>query len=257
MNQNRRHFLQLLSSYLGLVAAEEGLSIQLAYSESARQDLSTEPENMYNAFDHLYVYLIDTTKCIGCGLCVRADRLENQVPPEHFRTWVERYRISETGDVEVDSPNGGENGFTSTVSGFKVTKAFFVPKLCNHCRHTPCIQVCPVGASYRTPDGVVLVDDKMCIGCGYCVQACPYGSRFIHPETRTASKCTLCYHRLSKGLKPACVMACPVEARMLGDLKREGDPIRRLIAHERVQVLQPELLTKPNCYYIGLDQGVR
>jgi len=260
MKEERRHFLKLLSGYLGMLAVEDNLHIRLLYSESetAQEPTPTAaPTAKYNAFERLYVYLVDTTKCIGCGMCVHADRVENNVPENHYRTWVERYQISETGDVDVDSPAGGEFGFSPKVSGFKVTKAFFVPKLCNHCRNTPCIQVCPVGASYRTPDGVVMVDGKVCIGCGYCVQACPYGSRFINPITHTASKCTLCYHRLAKGLKPACVMACPAGARLLGDLKHEGDPVRQLIARERVAVLQPELLTKPNCYYLGLDQGVR
>lgn len=257
MKESRRNFLQLLTSYLGLVAAEHSMGVQLLYSEEDSASSDTETGKEYDAFKHLYVYLVDTRKCIGCGMCVQADRTENKVPADNYRTWVERYSISEAGDVDVDSPDGGEHGFSPRVSGFKVTKSFFVPKLCNHCRHTPCIQVCPVGASYHTPDGVVLVDGKRCIGCGYCIQACPYGSRFLNPETHTANKCTLCYHRLVKGLKPACVMACPAGARLFGDLKKEGDPVRNMIARERVMVLQPELLTKPNCYYLGLDEGVR
>jgi Fe-S-cluster-containing dehydrogenase component len=211
----------------------------------------------YDWTKHEYVYLIDTRKCIGCGSCVRACSRENNVPPEYFRTWVERYRVSRTGEVRVDSPNGGMDGFEPLVSGQHVTKAFFFPKLCCHCTNTPCVQLCPVGASYRTPDGVILVDEKRCIGCGYCVQACPYGSRFIHPVDHVASKCTLCYHRITRGLKQACVQACPVGARMLGDLKKVGDKIAEIIATERVQILQPELLTKPNCYYLGLTKEAR
>ena len=114
-----------------------------------------------------------------------------------------------------------------------------------------------MGASYRTLDGVILVDEKRCIGCGYCVQACPYGSRFIHPVTHTASKCTLCYHRLTRGLTTACVQACPVEARLLGDAKQAGDKVAEIIATQRVQILQPELLTDPNCYYLGLTKEAR
>ena len=257
MNSDRRRFLKLLTSYFAMMSAEDGLFTRIIACETETKSSSQKESSEYNVFEHLYVYLIDTKKSIGCGLCVKADRIENNVPANYYRTWVERYQISEAGDVAVDSPSGGENGFPPTVSGFNVTKAFFVPKLCNHCSQTPCVQVCPVGASYKTPDGVILVDEKMCIGCGYCVQACPYGSRFINPVTHCASKCTLCYHRIVKGLKPACVLACPVEARLLGDLKREGDPVRQLIARERVMVLQPELLTKPNCYYLELDLGVR
>ncbi len=211
----------------------------------------------YDWTKHRYVYLIDTRKCIGCGSCVRACSRENNVPSGYFRTWVERYHISRSGETIIDSPHGGIRGFEPKVTGQDITKAFFLPKLCCHCTHTPCVQLCPVGASYRTLDGVVLVDEKRCIGCGYCVQACPYGSRFIHPVTHTASKCTLCYHRLRRGLKQACVQACPVNARRLGDTKKVGDEVANIIATERVHVLQPELLTDPNCFYLGLSWEAR
>jgi len=211
----------------------------------------------YNPAKHDYIYLIDLDKCIGCGMCVQACGQENNVPPHYFRTWVERYMVSRTGHTEVDSPNGGKDGFDELVTGDEITKAFFVPKLCNHCTLTPCVQLCPVGASYRTRDGVVLVDEKRCIGCGYCVQACPYGSRFINPLTRTASKCTLCYHRISKGMKTACIQACPTGARMLGDRKKPGDKVMEIISTKSIRVLKPELLTEPNCYYLNLSMEVR
>jgi Fe-S-cluster-containing dehydrogenase component len=216
----------------------------------------------YDWGQHRYAYLIDTVKCIGCGMCVKACKAENQVPDGFFRTWIERYEVSEDGEAEVDSPNGGLDGFEENVSHVKIAKAFFVPKMCNHCAASPCVQVCPVGASYRTKDGVVLVDQEHCVGCGYCVQACPYGSRFIPheasaPHTRTAQKCTLCYHRITKGLKPACVAACPVGARQLADMKDQFDPVRKRIITERVAVLQPELLTEPQCFYVALDKEVR
>lgn len=228
-------------------AQEAGLTMQPG-DEFARE---------YDWNEHLYVYLIDTRKCIGCGSCVRACSRENDVPSAYFRTWVERYEISRTGEARVDSPNGGMDGFGPLVTGHDVTKAFFLPKLCCHCTKTPCVQLCPVGASFRTREGVILVDEKRCIGCGYCVQACPYGSRFIHPHTHVASKCTLCYHRLTRGLEQACVQACPVGARRLGDMKKDGDEVAGIIATERVQVLQPQLLTEPNCYYLGLDREAR
>jgi tetrathionate reductase subunit B len=210
----------------------------------------------YDWNDHLYAYLIDTTKCIGCGSCVRACAAENKVPDGFFRTWVERYVVG-MEDSHVDSPNGGKDGFPPIQVGFAATKHFFVPKMCNHCKETPCIQVCPVGASYRTKDGVVMVDGERCIGCAYCVQACPYGSRFINPATHTAEKCTWCYHRITKGLKPACVEVCPTQTRLFGDLKREDDPVRHVIEHDRIAVLQGHLLTEPRCFYLHLDKEVR
>ena len=211
----------------------------------------------YDWSKHRWVYLIDTTKCIGCGSCVRACRRENLVSEGHYRTWIERIAIPAEGEVHVDSPLGGEHGFDPDPSHSHVKKAFFVPKLCNHCANTPCTQVCPVGASFSTKDGVVLVDDKQCIGCGYCVQACPYGSRYFNPVTHTADKCTLCYHRITKGMTTACVQACPVGARHLGDRQNPDDPVNEILATQRVQVLQQQLLTKPQCFYLGLDMEVR
>lgn len=255
----RREFIKRSAHALGA-----GVTTLVIYgiAESAQESAPTmQPQDTgtrgYDWTRHQYVYLIDTRKCIGCGACVRACAQENSVPLHYFRTWVERYQIPRSGEALVDSPEGAMNGFDPSVNGQDVTKAFFFPKLCNQCTFTPCVQLCPVGASYRTRDGVILVDEQRCIGCGYCVQGCPYGTRFIHPETHTASKCTLCYHRITRGLKPACVQACPVGARMLGDTKQVGDEVARIIATERVQVLQPELLTEPNCFYLGLSREAR
>jgi Fe-S-cluster-containing dehydrogenase component len=212
----------------------------------------------YDPSKHSWVYLVDTTKCIGCGMCVRACKAENDVPDKFFRTWVERYFVEEGKGVAIDSPNGGLDGFEiEEYGGSETSRSFFVPKLCNQCKQSPCTQVCPVGASYKTPEGIQLVDTDRCIGCGYCIQACPYGSRFMHPKTHTASKCTWCYHRITKGLLPACVQACPTGTRNFGDLTNPADPIRQRVAKERVQVLRPELLTKPQTKYLGLDQEVR
>ena len=224
-----------------------------------KEDKSSKPkgaEGDYNPFDHAWVYLIDTNKCIGCGMCVRACKIENKVPAGFSRTWVERYHILEGRDSVIDSPEGGLNGFQPE-SYSKVSKTFFVPKKCNHCKKSPCSQVCPVGASYYSPDLVQLIDQKRCIGCGYCIQACPYSSRFMHPDKHVAEKCFWCYHRITKGYLPACVQACPTGTRQFGDMTKPDDPIRKIIASERVQVLRPEMLTIPQVKYLGLDMEVR
>lgn len=255
---DRRDFLK---KGCGLAASAIFVGLLPFRSAAAKAEKSVAPHpeghEDYDWEDHLYAYVIDTRKCIGCGMCVEACREENNVPEGFFRTWVERYEVSERGELYVDSPKGAEEGFGPINPGFNVSKGYFVPKMCNHCSNSPCMQVCPVGASYKTEEGVVLVDSKRCIGCGYCVQACPYGSRFINPETKIAEKCTWCYHRITQDLKPACVQACPVEARMFGDMKKEDDPVRKIIATERIAVLQPEKLTKPSCFYLGLDKEVK
>jgi Fe-S-cluster-containing dehydrogenase component len=221
--------------------------------------LAQKPEDSpnYKATDHWWGFLINITECIGCGNCVRACSQENHVPDGYFRTWVERYHIEDYNldEPEVDSPDGAINGFPA--SKYTGGKNFFVPKLCNHCSDSPCVQVCPVGATFVSPDGVVLVDEKYCLGCRYCVQACPYGCRFIHPERETAQKCTLCYHRITKGLTTACCEECPTGARQLADLKNPKDPIHEFLKTHSVQVLKPYMATRSKAFYYGLDGSVR
>ena len=221
--------------------------------------LAGTPESSpnYQATDHWWAMLIDITKCIGCGNYVRACAEENHVPEGFFRTWIERYHVDDfhINEPRVDSPNGGKDGFPPVPSG--AGKDFFVPKLCNQCADSPCVQVCPVGATFVTRDGVVLVDEKYCLGCRYWVQACPYGCRFIHPERKTAQKCTLCYHRITKGLTTACCEACPTAARQLADLKNPKDPIHEFLKTHSVQVLKPHMATGAKVFYSGLDGSVR
>lgn len=244
-NNSRRDFLKLLTAGTGLILIELGPSL------SAQDD-----DDAYDATKHWWGYAIDIERCIGCCACMRACRAENDVPEGSFRTWMERYRFTKSDEVLVDASKDENVGFGKAESEEEIEKAFFVPKLCNHCKKSVCTQVCPVGASYLTDDGVVLVDAGHCIGCGYCVQACPYGSRFISHKTHTADKCTLCYHRITRGMMPACVASCPKEARMFGDLNDPTSKISTILRQHNFSVLKPEMGTHPKCYYRGLDQEV-
>ena len=201
---------------------------------------------------------IDITKCIGCGMCAKGCKMENDVPDEpfYFRTWVEQYTVLNNGEVKIESPNGGIDGFKPSVPEEEIFKTFFVPKMCNHCSKSPCTQVCPVGATFESPDGVALVDEKYCIGCGYCVQACPYGCRYMHPEKKVADKCTLCYHRLKNGLAPACMEVCPTKARIYGNLRDRDSEIIRFLKEHDYQVLKPHLNTGSKLYYNGLSAEI-
>jgi tetrathionate reductase subunit B len=268
IHTTRRQWLAKLGRMaVGLVALRAARPVKAAVKTAL---VSAPAPKNYDPFVHSWRMCIDIDKCIGCGLCAEACKKENNVIPKpaYFRTWVERYVIKRPeegsdaprGETVVDSPNGGIGGFPpSPIPREQILKSFFVPKLCNHCANSPCDQACPVGATFRTPDGVVVIDPKYCIGCGFCIQACPYGCRFLDPITRTANKCTLCYHRISRGLTTACVEVCPTGARILGDMKnlKPGDPVRVFLDTNKIQVLKPHLGTDPRLLYAGLDKEVR
>ena len=201
----------------------------------------------------VYGFLVDTERCVGTGKCLTACREENNVPEGYARTWVERFVHYKDGTVQVDLvPETGYEGsdIPPTAPGL-VDRAYFVPKLCNQCEDAPCNQVCPVHASYTSPEGVELVDPERCIGCAYCVQACPYGVRFINPETNNADKCTWCYHRITRDEKPACVEACPVDARVFGRLDDPNSELRKRLAEIPTSVLKEHLGTHPKLRYVA------
>jgi len=246
---NRREFLKKCA-FTGPVLLS---AVRLGRSQAAPAQGSD-----YDPNEHYYGMGIDISKCIGCGRCADACKDENDVPrePYFFRTWIERYVIKEDGETLVESPNGGIDGFPAEAGSMDIMRSFFVPKICNHCDNAPCVQVCPVGATFTTPDGVVLVDREHCIGCRYCIQACPYGARYLHPEYYTADKCTFCYHRLVRGLLPACVEACSTGARIFGELRARTSPLVRFLRFNDIQVLKPDLNTEPKVLYAHLDGEV-
>jgi Fe-S-cluster-containing dehydrogenase component len=247
----RRVFLQKL------LAGSAAAGLFMVYRHPVVAALTGDDEDGNKAPDHDYAFVVDINRCIGCGQCVRACNVENNVPEGQFRTWIERYVVTPNG-VHVDSPQGGMNGFDEVDEALaeEAINTFFVPKLCNHCAEAPCIQVCPVGATYRSPEGFVLVDSEHCIGCSYCVQACPYGVRFINHEKRIADKCTWCYHRVSKGKLPACVTVCPTQARLFGDLNDPNSAVAKVRQTDNWDVLKPEAHTESMCLYLGLQRVV-
>jgi Fe-S-cluster-containing dehydrogenase component len=172
--------------------------------------------------------VIDTRKCVGCMDCVVACKTENQVPDGFHRDWIVQKLTGSypTLDLEIRSER------------------------CNHCDEPPCVSCCPTGASHVHDFGrVVLVDEKLCIGCKACLASCPYDARFIHPEGY-ADKCTFCIHRAEKGEDPACVAVCPTRCMHFGDLDDPGSEVSRLLASRKRHALLPEAGTRPRIFYL-------
>lgn len=173
--------------------------------------------------------VLNQEDCIGCHACSTACKSEHLVPLGVNRTYVKQVEVGTYPQVSRE---------------FQVTR-------CNQCDDAPCVQICPVTAMFRRPDGIVDFDREVCIGCKACMAACPYDAIFINPGTHSAEKCNFCAHRIDQGLEPACVTVCPVGAIVVGDLNDVNSDVSRLIAHNKVDVRKPEKGTQPKVFYVG------
>ncbi len=174
-------------------------------------------------------FAIDNRACIGCHACTVACKSEHDVPLGVNRTWV---KYIEKGEF----PN---------------TRRHFSVQRCNHCADPPCVEICPVTSLYQRPDGIVDFDNTRCIGCKACMQACPYDALYLDPATLTAAKCNYCTHRVDQGYEPACVVVCPAEAIVSGDLDDPGSRISLLDQRQKVQYPKVEKGTQPKLFYVG------
>lgn len=181
-----------------------------------------------------YGFLIDHDRCIGCHACTVACKAENEVPVGNFRTWV---KYVEKGT-------------------FPEVRRHFAVLRCNHCDNAPCVKICPVNALEKRADGIVDIDRDACIGCRACMQACPYDAIYLNEGHGAVEKCHFCAHRVEKGLEPACVIVCPEQAIIAGDLDDPKSRIRGLIRESKTQVRRPEQKTGPNVHYKGLEPSL-
>ncbi|MEK7468888.1 MAG: 4Fe-4S dicluster domain-containing protein [Planctomycetota bacterium] len=178
-----------------------------------------------------YGFVLDQDKCIGCHACTVACKEEHNVPLGVFRTYV---KYVEKGK------------FPDTERKFAVIR-------CNQCDDAPCMTICPTAALFRRDNGIVDFDKDACIGCKACMQACPYDALYIDPATQTAAKCNYCAHRVEKGMEPACVIVCPEQAIITGDLDNPASRISTYVASGKTTVRKPEKGTRPKVHYKGAD----
>jgi molybdopterin-containing oxidoreductase family iron-sulfur binding subunit len=213
-----------------------------------------------------FAYALDISRCIGCRRCVYACVEENNQSRDPQVQWIRVFEMEKGKGVDFseadpyyDPPSVPEEGH------------FYVPVQCQQCRNAPCTKVCPTGATWTEPDGIVVVDYEWCIGCRYCMAACPYGARHFNWRTPSlpgdklntkthvlgnrprpqgvVEKCTFCIQRTRDGRYPACAEACPVGARKFGNLLDPDSEIRYIIEHKRVLVLKEDLNTLPKFFY--------
>ncbi len=203
-----------------------------------------------------YGMLVDLDTCAGCGACVIACKQANATPKNIYWQNI-------TYKDEGKYPN---------------VKKRVMPAACMHCENAPCVEKCPSGASTKREDGIVLVDNDICIGCKTCIQVCPYNARhYIEAEpsdtpywgegseltpyeeattlkrhkVATVGKCTFCVQRLDEQKEPACVQTCITECRVFGDLDDAGSEISKAIKDLRAEQYKDELKTSPSVYYVN------
>lgn len=197
--------------------------------------------------------VFDLKACIGCNACVVACKQENSVPDGVFFTRTLSYDYGQY-------PNN---------------KRVYIPTICNQCEDAPCQSVCPSGATFTREDGIVMIDQQKCIGCSSCAVACPYDMRTMLTDDMfrkglfgdgqltpfeeqgysryiagTAAKCDFCSQRVDAGLNPACVVTCPTNARVFGDLDDPQSAPSKLIKDRNGRQPLPEKNTKPKVYYV-------
>jgi Fe-S-cluster-containing dehydrogenase component len=242
---NRREFLKFTAVGVAVAAGTRAVS-------------STKASGSAQKGKHQWAMVIDQSKCIGCGYCTLACQAHNDVNPD-----IQWNKVSEV-DTVADKP-------------------VFLPRPCMHCEKAPCVEVCPVGASYYRDDGIVMMDYERCIGCRYCQIACPYEARSFNWEKFTGEnpavpewgtpeierrprgvpeKCSFCYQRIDRGLplglkpgldaevSPACVVACPTGARLFGDLNDLESNVSRALRENPSYRLRENLGTGPRVCYL-------
>lgn len=257
-SNGRRDFLKLTGTVVGAVALTQVASLATSPRSSGGEGAGDGPR---------WGMSIDINKCIGCKYCTYACQAVNNLDDDMVYCVV----------TEETLKNG---------------EGYFLSRPCMHCDEAPCTHVCPVGATYKRDDGIVMMDYELCIGCRYCQVACPYQARVfnwkepidISPKSPAfgiqevpnrprgvVEKCTFCVHRIDSGVErgmvpgvdpmatPACVVACPTGARAFGNMLDAQSPISLVLAESKtiIRLRDEELSTSPNVFYVPPDDHVQ
>ncbi len=211
-----------------------------------------------------YGYALNVSLCIGCRQCAAACHRENNHDRPSNRSYIRVFELDK-GNIDLTK---ADSSYTHPVPRKDHS---YLPVQCQHCDKPPCVDVCPTRATWKEPDGIVVIDYNWCIGCRYCEAACPYHARRfnwtkpeipadeVNPDQAYLSnrirpqgvmeKCTFCLHRVRRGRLPACLEACPAGARVFGNLLDPHSEIRWVLANKRVLVLKEAHGTIPSFFY--------
>lgn len=260
----QKHFREMTKDEKEKVIAR----LEQEYKEKYNKNFNIKTTDAHP--DVLFGYGLDLSRCIGCRRCVYACVRENNQSRDPQIHWISVLRF-EQGEKFVTNLEESDKYYYPE----KVPEDghFYMPVACQQCENPPCVKVCPTKATWKEPDGIVVVDYNWCIGCRYCMAACPYGARHfnlrtpqiaqeeVNPDTHylgnrprfkgVVEKCTFCIQRTRKdpGLYPACVEICPVGARKFGNLLDPDSEIRYCLENKRVFRLKEDLNTNPKFYY--------
>ncbi|MGA1875389.1 MAG: sulfate reduction electron transfer complex DsrMKJOP subunit DsrO [bacterium] len=255
----QKHFKQMSREEIDRTIRRLEHEYQIKFSKEVR--IKTTPAQKGVVFG----MALDLSKCIGCRRCVQACNKENNQSRQPEIQWIDVLEMKHSsrnliqGDRYYEHESVPEEGH------------FYLPVQCQQCEDPPCVKVCPAKATWKEPDGIVVIDYDWCIGCRYCLAACPYGARKfnwtapqipadeVNPQVHylgnrprekgVIEKCTFCLQRTREGQYPACIEACPTGARKFGNLLDPESVVRKILAEKDIFILKPESNTKPRFYY--------
>jgi Fe-S-cluster-containing dehydrogenase component len=254
----QKHYRELTRDQMGQVLR------RLEEETKARYGAEVTIEDVRPLEGVAFAYALNLSVCIGCRKCAEACSIENNHDRASGNSYIKVLEM-EQGSLDM------ERGTTTYDHAVPAPGKYYMPVQCQQCDNPPCVNVCPVKATWKEVDGLVVIDYNWCIGCRYCEAACPYHARrfnWTQPELLAeeinpvqaylsnrirpqgvVEKCTFCLHRTRKGKLPACLEACPTGARVFGNVLDPKSEIRYVLENKRVFVLKEELGTKPRFFY--------